>query len=125
MNPCLIRLNSITTTDFKSYLLSKQDSSKWFYWHLSSDLINYDTFAVFDQTYHIGVVCIEKNESPLVDLYIAAECRRMGYGKSVMCYVVQNFQNVKIEVNANNKAAMDFFDHLFAERVIKSMRIVY
>lgn len=125
MNPCLIQLNSITKTDFKSYLISKQDSSKWFYWHLSSDLINYDTFAVFDQTHHVGVVCIEKNESPLVDIYIDIAYRRRGYGKCLIGYVVQNFQNVKIEVNANNKAAMDFFDHLFAERVIKSMRIVH
>lgn len=123
MTPSPFQIDEITGDEFRSYLLSKGDNIKWFYWHLNSNLINYNTFKIVQKNVTVGVLCYEKAKIPSVDLYIDKAYRGLGYGKDVVEYLSSHLKKAQFKVNTNNKKSIKFFEYLFSKNIITSKQI--
>lgn len=119
-----INLIKLSALQFKHYLKTKNDESKWFYWHLSANLQKYHMFSILINNGVIGVACLFKDKSKLVDIYIEKKFRRLGYGGKAIEYFISNFKNSAYKVNRNNIQSILFFDFLLSKAVLKNKDII-
>ena len=115
-----LQIQEISAMEFKTYLQSKRDNNKWFYWHFNSSLINFRTFNIVHQRNIVGVICYEKTNLPKVDLYIDKPFRRLGYGKCVAKYISGILKTVQFQVNSNNEKSIKFFESLLSNNIVTS-----
>ncbi|MDB4673887.1 hypothetical protein OAF04_00025 [Flavobacteriaceae bacterium] len=118
MNYLRFHINEITKTDFRSYLILKNDETKWFYWHLSSNLKNYKLFDFHYKNNLIGVFCFKRDSKTLVDLYIDKPFRRMGFGELLIKNLNSSYPNLEFKVNYLNRNSIDFFDSILLKGII-------
>lgn len=113
-----LQIQETSSTEFRNYLLSKQDNINWFYWHLNSNLKDFKTYKLIHKNNFIGVFCVKNNKYPIADLYIDKKYRRMGYGGFIVKYITTLFENIQFKVNTFNHSSISFFDFLLEERIV-------
>ena len=98
-----LKIQETSISEFRDYLILKNNNIHWFYWHLNSNLKNFTTYKLFQKNNLVGVFCVEKNKSPMADLYIDEKYRRLGYGKFVVKYITtEQFQQLDTYLEKTN-----------------------
>ena len=118
MNYLNLHINEITKTDFRSYLILKNDETNWFYWHLSTNFKNFKPFNFSHNNNLIGVFCLKRESKTLVDLYIDKPFRRMGYGELLIKSLNSSYPNLQFKVNPRNRNSINFFDTILLKGII-------
>ena len=113
-----LKIQETSISEFRYYLILKNNNIHWFYWHLNSNLKNFTTYKLFQKNNLVGVFCVEKNKSPMADLYIDEKYRRLGYGKFVIKYITTVFKNIQFKVNERNYNSIKFFEFLLDEKIV-------
>lgn len=122
MNLKEFSVQEITSAQFRTYLISKKVDTKWFYWHLKSNLNNYKTYKLTHNNYPVGVFCIENKKLLMADLYIDEKFRRLGYGKFIAKYIASKYDNIQFKVNIHNFNSINFFEFLYNEKTVMSKK---
>lgn len=118
MNCLNLNINEITKTDFRSYLILKNDETKWFSWHLSTNFKNFKPFDFHYKNNLIGVFCLKRESKTLVDLYIDKPFRRMGFGELLIKNLNSKYLNLVFKVNSCNKNSIEFFETILSKGII-------
>ena len=123
MNSENLHINEITKTDFRSYLVFKNDEIKWFYWQLSTNFKNFKTFNFYYKNNLIGVFCLKRESKTIIDLYIDKPFRRMGFGELLIKYLNSTYLNLEFKVNSRNRNSIDFFETILSKGIISKKSI--
>ena len=113
-----LNINEITKTDFRLYLILKNDETKWFSWHLSTNFKNFKTFNFYYKDNLIGVFCLKRESKTLVDLYIDKPFRRMGFGELLINNLNSKYLNLTFKVNCYNRNSIEFFETILSKGII-------
>jgi len=115
-----LRLENITYSKFRNYLLIQNDSLKWFLWDLNKTSKEFTYQYIYNYNEIVGVISLMKQTRTYVGVYIDKSFRRNDIGIDTIKLIKNSNENLIFKVSKLNSVSLLFFDRLISKYIIKN-----
>jgi len=117
-----LRLENITYSKFRNYLLIQNDSLKWFLWDLNKTSKEFTYQYIYNYNEIVGVISLMKQTRTYVGVYIDKSFRRNDIGIDTIKLIKNSNENLIFKVSKLNSVSLLFFDRLISKYIIKNKK---
>jgi len=117
-----LRLENITYSKFRNYLLIQNDSLKWFLWDLNKTSEEFTYQYIYNYNEIVGVISLMKQTRTYVGVYIDKSFRRNDIGIDTIKLIKNSNENLIFKVSKLNSVSLLFFDRLISKYIIKNKK---